>query len=249
MKSIILKLIIPIIFILAWQLFFSFGIWSSEILPPPAKIFVTFFNFFADGSIIDDVLASVKRVFIGFLLASTGGIIVGVLFGYSSIMKSLFSPLLEVIRPIPPIAWIPLAVLWFGLGDQPAYFLVFLGAFFPIMTNVYFGVTSVEEIHKRAALSLGAKKKEFITDILIPSALPSIFAGLKIGLGISWFMVITSELVGAQSGLGYSIQLNRLLLQTDKVIAIMVLIGVLGLLMAKGMKLLERWLIPWKLVE
>ncbi|MDD5032066.1 MAG: ABC transporter permease [Patescibacteria group bacterium] len=246
MKLTITKFIIPILFILLWQASTAGHGQNFQILPSPVKVFLAIINLFREGQIITDILVSLKHVLIGFLIASPIGIAVGIVLGYSKTAKKLLAPLIEFIRPIPPIAWIPLAILWFGIGDNPAYFLVFLGAFFPIMTNAYFGVVSVEENYKRAALSLGAGKKEIMADIILPAASPSIFTGLKTGLGISWFMVITAELVGSQSGLGYMIQLNRLLLHTDKVIAGMVIIGICGYFMNKTMEILEDKLLPWR---
>lgn len=247
MKPIIVKLLIPVIFILLWQALTAGDSQNIQILPSPVKVFLAIINLFGQGGVITDILVSLKHVFIGFFIASLAGIIAGVAFGYSKIAKTLFMPLTEFIRPIPPIAWIPISILWFGIGDNPAYFLVSLGAFFPIMANAYFGVISVEENYKRAALSLGAGRKEILLDIILPASWPSIFTGLKTGLGISWFMVIVAELVGSQSGLGYMIQLNRLLLHTDKVVAGMIIIGICGYLMNKAMEILERRLLPWRL--
>jgi ABC-type nitrate/sulfonate/bicarbonate transport system permease component len=249
MKPILLKSILPITTILVWHIFSVSGMNASEILPGPIKVISAVLILFTKESVLTDVLVSLKHVAIGFALATLGGVIVGILSGYSKTIKMIIGPILEFLRPIPPISWIPLSILWFGIGDNPAYFLVFLGAFFPIMSNVYFGVISVEENHKRAALSLGAGRKEHLFDIILPAALPSIFTGLKTGLGISWFMVITAELVGSQSGLGYMIQMNRLLLQTDRVIGGMVIIGVLGYLMSKIMTCSERKLIPWRVTS
>jgi NitT/TauT family transport system permease protein/sulfonate transport system permease protein len=249
MKSIILKLIIPSIIIILWQTLSVKGMQAIGILPPPSKVIAAILNLFTQESVTADIFVSVKHVAIGFSIASLTGIATGVLFGCSKTIKTLLWPVVEFLRPVPPISWIPLSILWFGIGDKPAYFLVFLGAFFPIMSSVYFGVISVEENHKRAALSLGAGRKELLKDIIFPASLPSIFTGLKTGLGISWFMVIVAELVGSQSGLGYMIQLNRLLLRTDKVIGGMVIIGACGFLMNKIMEYLEHRLIPWRAVS
>lgn len=246
MKSIALKLVVPIAIVLLWQMLTVYGKWSAAILPPPTKVFFATVDMFTKDSVIIDILVSIKHVAVGFALASLLGVSVGVLFGYSRRAKMLLGSMLEFLRPIPPIAWIPLAILWFGIGDRPAYFLVFLGAFFPIMSNAYFGVVSIEENHKRAALSLGANQEALLKDVVLPASLPYIFTGLKTGLGISWFMVIVAELVGSQSGLGYMIQLNRLLLQTDKVIGGMIIIGLCGYLMNRAMVYFERKLMPWK---
>ncbi len=242
----IIKVIFPIfLFLLGWQVLAVSGILNPQFLPSPLAVAREFFELLTGYGLLNDILASIQRVFVGFLIASFLGIVLGIWAGTSRFFSFLITPILEVIRPIPPIAWIPLAILWFGLGNAPAYFLVALGAFFPIFTNTYFGVSSIDETYRRAAYSLGAGKMRFISDVLFPFSLPHIFAGLKIGLGVGWMVVITAELVGAQSGLGYMIQLNRILLETPRVIVGMVVIGILGFLMNRLMIALERKLIPW----
>ena len=244
--SFLKKIIVPIIFLLVWQILTINNSNTLTILPSPIKVLSATINLFLNESVVFDIIVSLKHVLIGFGFASIIGITVGISLGYSKIIKEYFGSLLEFFRPIPPIAWIPLSILWFGIGDKPAYFLVFLGSFFPIMTQTYFGVISINENQIRAALSLGANRKQLITDIILPASLYSVFSGLKTGLGIGWFMVITAELVGSQSGLGYLIQLNRLLLKTDNVIALMIIIGILGYIINKIMKYFEFKLIPWQ---
>ena len=219
---------------------------ALAILPPPTKVLIALFNLFVYESIFIDIIASLKHILVGFIFAAIFGSMTGILLGYSEKIREYFGFLIEFLRPIPPIAWIPLSILWFGIGDGPAYFLVFLGAFFPIMTQAYFGVSSISENQIRASLSLGAKKKHLLLEIILPASLPSIFSGLKTGLGIAWFMVITAELIGSQSGLGYLIQLSRLLLKTDDIIALMVIIGVIGYLMNSFMRYAESKFIPWE---
>ncbi|MEI7777066.1 MAG: ABC transporter permease [bacterium] len=235
-----------IVFLIIWQLLSIANVLNPEFLPSPVKVVNEFIQLLFNNNLLGDVLASIQRVLVGFAIASVIGIPLGLLFGVNKKLSSFFMPILEVLRPIPPIAWIPLAILWFGLGDKPAYFLVALGAFFPIFTNTYFGVISLEDTYKRAALCLGATKTRFVTEVLLPSSLPHIFSGLKIGLGVGWMVVITAELVGAQSGLGYMIQVNRMLLETPRVIVGMIVIGLLGFLMNKLMVVFEKRLIPWK---
>lgn len=191
------------------------------------------------------IFASLQRVLIGFLIASLAGIFLAILLGYYKNMGRLIKPVIELLRPIPPIAWIPIAILLFGLGDRSAYFIVFLGAFFPIFTNTYFGVTSLPKIYKNVTDSFELKKIDFIFYVLFYFSLPYIFTGLKIGIGMAWMSVIAAELIGAQSGLGYYIQINRLLLRTDNVIIGMVIIGIIGFLLTKSISLIETKVIVW----
>mgnify|MGYP001605322452 CR=1 FL=1 len=193
-----------------------------------------------------DLFASVKRVLAGFLAASVFGLVLGTLSGYGRRLSDAIMPLCEFLRPIPPIAWIPIAILWFGLGDKPAYFIVFIGAFFPIFINCYWGIRESRLTHLNVARDFGASRLIVFTDVLLPGSLPRILHGLRIGLGLGWTSVISAELVGAQSGLGYMIQLNRVMLRTENIIAGMVTIGLAGLVMNYFMLRLEKRLLAWR---
>ena len=197
------------------------------------------------GGLFSDVASSLLRVSVGFLLACGLGIAVGVLLSISPFLSRQVTAIIELLRPIPPIAWIPLGILWFGIGDGAAFFIVCLGGFFPIFTNTYLGITSVKMMHINSARCLGAGRWLIVTDILLPAALPSIFAGLRTSIGVAWMSLIAAELVGAQSGLGYMIQLNRILLNTENVIGGMIMIGLVGLLMNRAIIAVEQKLIPW----
>lgn len=190
------------------------------------------------------IITSLLRILIGFSIASVVGISLGLILAYDKRLKDI-QMYIDLLRPIPPIAWIPIAIVVFGLGNSSAYFIVFLGAFFPIFTNTYFGAISIPKIYKNVALSFQISKVRYFTKILLFFTLPYIFTGLKIGIGMAWMSVIAAELIGAQSGLGYFIQLNRLLLQTDNIIIGMILIGLIGYLLQKLIDFTEKKLIVW----
>jgi ABC-type nitrate/sulfonate/bicarbonate transport system permease component len=219
---------------------------QTALLPAPSEILRTMAQLLVNGELVRDTATSIGRVLVGFSLAATLATALGFLTGSSRLARDIAAPLLEVLRPIPPVAFVPISVLWFGIGNGPAFFLVCLGAFFPIYTNCLAGVLAVNPAHREAALSLGASRWLCLTDVVLPSALPYLIAGLKTGLGTAWFCVIVAELVGAQSGLGYMIQLNRLTLQSEKVFAGMVMIGVVGFSMNRLMVAVHRRAVPWK---
>jgi ABC-type nitrate/sulfonate/bicarbonate transport system permease component len=219
---------------------------NPVLLPTPAVVLDAFHQLLSDGYLVKDILASLKRVFVGFLIAAVVGVPLAMLLAYFAPLRRLVLPIVTLLRPIPPIAWIPIAILWFGLGDKPSFFITAIAAFFPIFLNSFFGGTSVEEQHLNAARCLGARKLALVVRIMFPSALPMIWTGLKIGLGQSWMAVVTAELIAAQSGLGYMIQMSRLNLETSHVLVGMVTIGVLGSLMALGLESVERHVLPWK---
>ncbi|HEV8440602.1 MAG TPA: ABC transporter permease [Methylomirabilota bacterium] len=228
-----------------WQLLAGFGIINAFLLPPPTRIAAAAYELIGDGSLIRHVAASLERVLVGFLLAAVCGMALGVLLGWSRVVSEFFRPIVECLRPIPPIAWTPIAILWFGVGNAPSYFLVFIGAIFPVFVNTFAAVRNIERTQINAALCLGAGPSLLVSDILIPASLPVIFPGLRIALGIGWMCVVAAELIAAQSGLGYMIQQNRVLLQTQNVVVGMITIGVIGFAMSGAMSAIERRLVPW----
>lgn len=219
-------------------------LFPNSYFPSVFQILQALFKNLSSQEIYLDIVASLLRILIGFLIASIIGISLGLILAYDKRFKDI-KLYIELLRPIPPIAWIPIAIIVFGLGNSSAYFIVFLGAFFPIFTNTYFGAKSMPTIYKNVASSFEVGRVKYFTKILFFFTLPYIFTGLKIGIGMAWMSVIAAELIGAQSGLGYFIQLNRLLLQTDNIIIGMILIGVVGYLLQKIIEFMEKTLITW----
>jgi len=232
--------------ILIWQFsYFIFQI-KNPLIPSPFQIFLALKEVTLSGEIFPHIFYSLKRVLVGFLIASFIAISLGLFCGYSKKVGSLLEPLVEILRPIPPIAWIPLAILIFGLGDKSSYFIIFIGAFFPIFTNTFFGARSIPKVYINLSKTGNINVYSYFKNILLKFSLPYIFTGLKIGIGMAWMSLIAAELIGAQSGLGYFIQINRLLLRTDKIIAGMIIIGFLGLLLNQLIKTIEKKYLFWR---
>lgn len=164
--------------------------------------------------------------------------------GWWPVVGRIFTPLVDFLRPIPPMAWIPIGLLWFGIGDQQNIFIIFLGAFYPIVVNTYVGVRDVDRNLIWAAQTLGGKRTQILWEIVIPAAFPVILTGLRIGLGIGWMALVAAELTGASSGLAYLIEDSRSLLFTERVLLGMALIGLLGFIMDQLMRALQRKIIP-----
>jgi NitT/TauT family transport system permease protein len=220
---------------------------NAVLLPSPETVVAGFLDLVRDGTLATDVVASMKRVLGGFAIASAVAVPLALLMALSRPVNLLLSPIITFLRPIPPIAWIPIAILWFGIGDPPSYFITALAAFFPIFINSYAGGQAVRPEHVYAARSLGARRGALFVRIYLPSAMPMIATGLRVGLGQSWMAVVTAELIAAHSGLGYMIQANRLSLETGLVLVGMCVIGVLGAAMSVGLHALEhKVLVPWK---
>ncbi len=234
-------------------LFLALSLWQvgalmarSPALPGPVTVAAAGAEMLAEGALLADIGASLGRVAVGFCIASVLGVGLGVLTGVAGRAGEPARAVLELLRPIPPIAWVPLAILWFGLGDRAAWFIVFVGAFFPIYIQVALAVARCPPEWLELAESLRASPRLVLLRVRLPAAAPQIAAALRTGLGLAWTSVIAAELVGAQSGLGYRIQMHRLVLETEGVMVGMACIGILGFSMSVGASWLERRVIPWR---
>jgi ABC-type nitrate/sulfonate/bicarbonate transport system permease component len=220
--------------------------YMAVLMPAPTTIAVTAATLIASGELLHHLLASLGREGIAFLLA-LGAVPVGIAMGWSRRIHAQLDPVVEVLRPIPPLAWIPLSILWFGIGDQQNEFIIFLGMFFPILINTIDGVKSIEPNLIRAARALGAREHNLLTRIVLRAALPRIVTGIRIGLGVGWMALVAAELVGASSGLGFMINDARSVLRTDIIVVGMLTIGVTGLAIDLGLRFAMRRLMPWSL--
>lgn len=216
---------------------------AATLLPPPSAVVLAFVALVRSGVIQTDIAASLTRIVIGFAIASALGIALGAAMGISPLIARLLDPLVEFLRPIPPMAWIPLALLWLGIGDQENIFIIVLGAAYPIVLNTYMGVRDVDRNMIWAAQTLGGSYGQIVREIVLPGALPVILTGLRIGLGIGWMALVAAELTGANSGLAFLIEDSRNLLFTERVLLGMALIGILGFLMDQLMRLAQRKLV------
>lgn len=232
------------LFLCLWMVF-ALAKDNATLLPAPAEVIRGLASLATSGVLDADILASLRRVFAGFLLAALLAVPLGLALAFSQRFGAVLLPVINLLRPIPPIAWIPLAILWFGLGEGSAFYITAVAAFFPIFLTTYDGGAQIDRQHIRAATSLGAGSGTILRAIYLPAAAPSVLTGLRIGLGQAWMAVVTAELIAAQSGLGYRIQLSRLNLETAEVIACMAVIGILGAAMTGLLKQAEKRLLPW----
>lgn len=231
-----LALIVPALLLLAWHLAVKAGM--SRLIPSPYTV-AEYMVDFAWGGIWDDafsatlhlhLMASASRVYGGFLLAAMVAVPLGLLIGRTPLIRDLLDPFLQLMRPIPVTAWLPLSMILFGLGARSAFFLVFLGAFYPILLNTIFGVRGVEARLFEAASMLGCRGNAQFFKVVLPAALPSIFTGLRLGLGLAWFVIVVGEMTGVPQGLGAVIMDGRTLSRTELVICGMIVIGIAGYL-------------------
>ena len=229
----------------AWQAACSAGLVNPQILPSPWAVLLKWKEYLLSGELLSDAVASLLRVLGGFLLGAVLALPLGLLMGSSPRLYRLFNPLVQLLRPIPPIAYIPLAILWFGIGNPPAFFLISIGAFFPILVNTIAGVRHVDGIYLRAARNLGASQVTMFRRVMLPAATPYIFAGMRIGMGTAFIVVIVAEMIAVNSGLGYRILEAREYFWSDKIIAGMFSIGIIGLAIDGVMSALNQRLLRW----
>jgi len=220
---------------------------GSVIFPTPRQVVTATLELVEDGTLWNHIGASLFRVGIGFLLAVVIGIPLGLWMGWVHGAFTTLNPLVQILRPISPIAWIPIAILWFGVGDLSPIFLIFLSSVFPTIVQTAAGVQTIDRQYIRAAYNFGVSRTKLFVQVVIPAVLPQIIVGLRVSLGIAWLVVVAAEMIALHSGLGYLIIDSRNAgNRYDLVIAGMIIIGLIGLMLDGFMRLLEsmkvvRW--------
>jgi len=234
------------VFLIAWQMAVSAG-WVNEFfLPGPVRVFGQMASMVADGSLFIHIGVSLARVAGGFAIAVLVALPLGMAIGLWRPVFHLVDPWIELVRPIPPIAWIPLAILWLGLGETSKVAIIAYGAFFPIALNTLAGLRGVQRVHIWAALSLGASQRQIFWNVVMRTALPGIVVGLRLGAGMAFVVLVAAELILANAGLGFLIQEGRNQLMTEQIMVGIVTIGILGYFINKGLLWLESRWIPYR---
>jgi NitT/TauT family transport system permease protein len=245
LESILLPLAVAIGFIAAWH--FAVRWTGSDIFPTPKQVVTGTWELIEKGVLFKYVVASLFRVAAGYLLAVFIGIPLGLLMGWFSRLRMAFNPAIQVLRPISPIAWIPVAILWFGVSDMAPVFLIFLASLFPITTAAMAAVQNIQLVYIRAARNFGVTGLDLFRKVVFPAALPQILTGLRLALGVAWLVVVAAEMIAVNSGLGYLIiDARNAGKRYDLVVAGMGLIGLIGLgldWLVRRMELLDevRW--------
>lgn len=235
-----------LLFFAVWQVVSGSDPSFTLLLPPPTKVLSAAAELTARGELQEHILASLKRVGVALMFACAIGFPLGAALGASRRFQWFFEPIVNFFRPIPPLAWIPMSIVWLGIGDAQNEFIIFLGAFFPIVLNTMQGVRDVDNQLIRAAQTLGASRMAIALTVIWPGALISMFVGLRVGLGIAWMALVAGELVAATSGLGFLISQGRLLFRTDYIIVGMIMIGIIGLLLDAGIVAIQKLIMPWR---
>ncbi len=239
-------------FFLVWEAFYWIFINNPFLLAPPSKVLPLFVELLLgrDGTFYLplDILYSLYHYTLGFTFAVAVGFAVGLISGWSKTVREFMYPIVELIRPIPPIAWIPITILLLKLTHTAAAFIIFIGAVFPVILNTTHGALSVERIYIEAAMTLGATKTTtLLKKVVIPASMPAFLNGIRVGSGVAWMCVVAAELFGvSQYGLGYKIELARLYHSPSIVITYMLAIGIVGLILDYLYRLVENSLLKWR---
>ncbi|NUK30110.1 ABC transporter permease [Parageobacillus sp. VR-IP] len=229
------------ILIAVWQTVIVIGNYEEALFPSPLKVGEGIWTLFTDGTLFVHLKVSLIRFLIGYLSAVVTAVILGLILGRLVKLWNIIDPIIQVLRPISPIAWSPFIVLWFGIGDIPAIVIIFIAAFFPVLLSTVSAVRKVDRTYLKVAENFEIKQPHLLTKIIFPAAFPFIANGLHIALGTAWIFLVAGEMVGAQSGLGYLIVDARNSLRLDLVLAGIIFIGILGLILDKAIQLFERW--------
>jgi NitT/TauT family transport system permease protein len=244
-EAVALPLGVAAFFVIVWDA--AVVLSHTSIFPRPHQVLLGMVELARRGVLVRYVVASLFRVSAGFLLALAVGVPLGLLLGWFASAFRAFNPAIQVLRPISPIAWIPVAILWFGVSDLAPIFLIFLASLFPITTATMSAVQNIQLVHLRAARNFGVGRLQLFTKVVFPAALPQIITGVRIALGVAWLVVVAAEMIAVNSGLGYLIiDARNAGMRYDLVVAGMIMIGLIGLILDFLVRRLElmdevRW--------
>lgn len=222
---------------------------NPVLLPPPQAIIQTAVEKFADGSLPEAIWASLKRILIGYTIGTSLAILIGTLMGWFRYIEYILDPIIECMRPVPPLAYIPLIILWIGIGEESRILVLALTAFLVCIVNAYSGMKQVPKVYVEAARTLGASETTIFYKVAIPFAVPFIFAGMRVGMAASWATLVAAELVAAQSGLGYMLQSGRRFFDTSVVMVGIFFIGLLAFIMDRLFRVVKERMSRWEEVS
>ncbi|MBO6089549.1 MAG: ABC transporter permease [Lachnospiraceae bacterium] len=250
MKKLIIKyfnmLIVPVILVIIWQCLSNAGLIYDVILPSPIKCWYAFVEIVKNGSLKVDLLVSLKRVFFGCLWGVGIGFTLGLLSGFSRVVERIVDPIINILRQIAIYAWIPLIILWFGIGDTSKVIIIAKAVLVPVYINTLGGIRDINTQYIELSKVLELDKWTFLSKIVFPSAAPVIFSGLRLSVSAAWTSVVAVEMLGGLTGLGYALLNAKDYLKSDRLIALMAVIAVIGILFDNILLLLQKQIFKWK---
>ena len=241
----LLYVTLPILILLVWEGAALAGQLKPYTMPEPKVIVTTTIQMLRSGELLQNIGVSIFLVLEGFFLALLVAFLIGLFVSLFPKFELFTDMVIQIIKPIPPIAWIPLAILWFGIGQNSKIYIIFIGAVFPVFINTVDGIKGIDKKYLELATVYEVPKIQLVRKILIPGALPSIMTGIRLGLGNAWVCVVAAEMIGATSGVGYMLANGRSLSRPDIVILGMLIVGIFGKLMDDFLRFLRKKLITW----
>ncbi len=249
-RQLSLSLLSVAVLLLLWWGVTALGLIAPLFLPPPQQVLHKLLVIagpqgFMDATLWQHLGASLTRMLVALFFAALIGIPVGIAMGLSPALRGLLDPLIELYRPVPPLAYLPLMVIWFGIGETSKILLIYLAIFAPVTLSTLAGVKNTQQVRIRAAQALGATRGQLLRFVILPGALPEILTGLRIGLGVGWSTLVAAELIAATRGLGFMVQSAGEFLATDVVLAGIAVIALIAFSLELGLRALQRRLTPW----
>ncbi|NIE53738.1 taurine ABC transporter permease TauC [Pantoea sp. Ap-870] len=249
-RQLSLSLLSVAVLLLLWWGVTALGLIAPLFLPPPQQMLHKLLVIagpqgFMDATLWQHLGASLTRMLVALFFAALIGIPVGIAMGLSPAVRGLLDPLIELYRPVPPLAYLPLMVIWFGIGETSKILLIYLAIFAPVTLSTLAGVKNTQQVRIRAAQALGATRGQLLRFVILPGALPEILTGLRIGLGVGWSTLVAAELIAATRGLGFMVQSAGEFLATDVVLAGIAVIALIAFSLELGLRALQRRLTPW----
>ncbi|CAM5192080.1 ABC transporter permease [Oligella ureolytica] len=235
-----------VVFVGVWELATRFGLIDPIFLPSPSAVFERATRTLENGTLIANVLASTRRVMVGFLMSVVVSIPLGLVLGSSRRACAVFDPIISLLRPLPSMSWIPLSLLWFGITETQKYSIVFMGTIAPALLYVIDATRNVDKVLILAARNMGASRFQVMWHVILPASLSQIIIGFKIILGLAWTCVISAELIAAKEGLGFMIMNGKEFFQTDTVVLGMVMISLTVLVFDAVLRRIEKRILAWK---
>lgn len=245
-KAILIGSIIPVVLLIVWEYLCRIGAVPANQLPAPSKIASTIYEMALSGQLWNHVSITLYRVFIGFLIGTGIAVLLGAIVGFYKFAEQLCDPLIQAFRSIPSLAWVPLFILWMGIGEPSKVTLIAVGVFFPVYLNLVSGIQGVDRKLVEVGRVYSLSPFEQMRRIILPAALPSFLVGLRGGLGLGWMFVVAAELLGASSGLGYLLDFGRNISRPELIIASIVLFAILGKITDSVLKGIETKTLHWQ---
>jgi ABC-type nitrate/sulfonate/bicarbonate transport system permease component len=228
-----------------WEVISRSGVINPVLFPPPTLVVTAIYKWWHEGALLIDTAMSISRVIVGFLTGAVAGILVGILTGRYQFISNLLSPIFQLLRPIPPIAFVPIVILWFGLSELGKWFLVFWGVFFTVWIAAHLGVQRVDQTLIRAAQCLGTPEEKMLPEVLLPGSLPYIFVGLRTAVSISFYTLVAAELAGTFSGIAYRIEIAQQNLQVAQSLGGLIVLGLISAIADKAFAVFARKVLWW----